>query len=71
MNDKKKLIEEGEKYCLDVSKLIFGGVILAGIMKQDIKDYISLFIMGSVVFVILLLAGFKLLSISHNKTKKS
>ena len=32
------LLNEWSKYCLDISKLIFAGVILAGIMKKDIKD---------------------------------
>lgn len=32
---KKKVLEETAKYLMDISKLIFGGVILGGIMKQD------------------------------------
>jgi len=35
MKQKKRelMMQESGKYCLDMSKLIFGGVILAGIMN--------------------------------------
>jgi len=55
---KKYLMEELGKYCLDVSKLVLGGVILTGIMKQEIEDYTTLFMVGGVVFFIFLLGGF-------------
>lgn len=60
------LLEEWSKYCLDISKLIFAGVILAGIMKEDIEDYTLLFFVGGTVFILVLAVGFILLSISHN-----
>lgn len=57
--DKKKyLMEELADYCLDVSKLVLGGVILTGIMKQEIEDYTTLFTIGGVVFFIFLVSGF-------------
>lgn len=65
---KKTMLQEGRKYCLDVSKLVFGGVILAGIMKQNIEDYMTLFIIGGLVFALLIVAGFLMIDIS-NKLK--
>lgn len=38
---KKTMLQEGGKYRFDVSNLVFGGVFLAGIMKQNIEDYIQ------------------------------
>lgn len=64
------LLKEWSKYCLDISKLIFAGVILAGIMKKDIKDYTLLFSVGGIVFTLVLTVGFILLSISHNDKEK-
>ena len=64
------LLNEWSKYCLDISKLIFAGVILAGIMKKDIKDYTLLFTIGGLVFIIVLAVGFILLSISHDNKGK-
>lgn len=34
---RKALYEEAGKYLLDVSKLIFGGVILAGVMNLNVE----------------------------------
>jgi len=51
-------MEELADYCLDVSKLVLGGVILTGIMKQEIEDYTTLFTIGGVVFFIFLVSGF-------------
>ena len=49
--------EEIGKYCLDVSKLILGGVVIAAIMKQDIH-LLSIVIFGSIAVVSFTLAGF-------------
>lgn len=51
-------MEELADYCLDDSKLVLGGVILTGIMKQEIEDYTTLFTIGGVVFFIFLVSGF-------------
>ena len=53
---KEKLILEGGKFCLDLAKLIFGGVVLAGIMKQDM-DIIPLFAVGLIVVLIFVISG--------------
>lgn len=52
----KAILSEGGKYLFDISKLIFGGVILAAIMRHDIDSYI-LFIAGSVAVIACLIAG--------------
>lgn len=67
---KSYLLEEGGKYCLDVSKLVFGGIILAGIMKQDIEDYLTLFFSGGCVFALLLAFGFILINRSKKNNKR-
>ena len=33
------MMQELGKYCLDMSKLIFGGVILAGIMNLGVEKF--------------------------------
>jgi len=48
------------KYCIDLSKLVFGGAILSAIMKEDISLIWIVLLGGSVVFI-LALAGFLLL----------
>lgn len=59
------VILEGGKFCLDIAKLVFGGVILAGLMKQDI-DFLTLFLVGFGVVIIFAVLGFILIS----KSKK-
>lgn len=56
----EKLILEGGKFCLDIAKLIFAGVILAGVMKQSI-DVVLLFSIGLVVVAIFVTIGFYLI----------
>ena len=56
---------EGGKFCLDVAKLVFAGVILAGIMKED-ADAIILYSTGVVVVVFFVVFGFYLIRKSKN-----
>ena len=58
---------EAGKFCLDIAKLVFGGVILAGIMQQGI-EFNSLFFSG--LGVVLLFVVFGLFLIKKSKTKK-
>ena len=49
---KKRTILKASDYCLDISKLILAGVVLAGVVDLDInKSY--LLIAGSFVVVVL------------------
>ncbi len=59
MKQKKRelMMQETGKYCLDLSKLIFGGVILGSIMNLGV-DSIYLFGVGGVWVVLLSIIGF-------------
>ena len=50
-------MQELGKYCLDMSKLIFGGVILAGIMNLGVEN-IYLFGVGGVLVAFFAAIGF-------------
>ena len=64
--EKNSVFMEAGKFCLDIAKLIFGGVILAGLMKQDI-EYISLFLIGLGVVIIFTFLGLRLIAKSKSK----
>ena len=55
------------KFMVDIAKLVFGGVILAGIMSEDINRQL-LFSFGSLVVLAFALLG--LYVISKNKEVK-
>lgn len=57
---------EAGKFCLDIAKLVFGGVILAGIMQQGI-EFNSLFLTGLAVVLLFVVFGFYLIKKSKNK----
>lgn len=57
---------EAGKFCLDIAKLVFGGVILAGIMQQGI-EFNSLFLTGLGVVLLFVAFGFYLIK----KSKKN
>ena len=67
MKQKKKelLYQEAGKYFLDLSKLVFGGIILAEIMNLDI-DGVAVFGVGGVAVVGFALFGFHY----YSKSKK-
>ena len=52
------------KFLVDIAKLVFGGVILAGIMSQEV-NHMLLFTLGSCVVVSFSLLGLSI--ISRNK----
>jgi len=64
-NSTSNVALEAGKFCLDLAKLIFAGVILAGLMKQDI-DYVALLCSGLGVVLIFTIFGFYLIK----KSKK-
>ena len=53
-------------FFIDLAKLIIGGVILAGLMKQDI-DYLVLSIVGGVIVALSLLFGIWLINYANKK----
>jgi len=54
------------KFCLDIAKLIFAGIILANIMRSD-YDAIAIIIIAIIAFVLLSFLG--LYRIAHSKHK--
>lgn len=61
------LFAEIGKFFLDIAKLIFGGIILAGIMEIVVDKYL-LFMIGGALTIIFAMAGLLLMILS--KTKK-
>lgn len=59
MKQKKRelMMQELGKYSLDMSKLIFGGVILAGIMNLGVNEWV-LFGLGGSLVILLAAIGF-------------
>lgn len=55
--DKQELFAQANKFFVDIAKLVFGGVILAGILKQDV-DFWMLISGGAIVMAIMLYAGY-------------
>ena len=59
---------EAGKFCLDIAKLVFGGVILAGIMQQGI-EFTSLFLTGLGVVLLFVAFGFYLIKNSKKNRR--
>jgi hypothetical protein len=64
-SDQSIALEAG-KFCLDIAKLVFGGVILAGIMQQGI-EFNSLFLTGLSVVLLFVIFGFYLIKKSKQR----
>ena len=61
-----KLYLEASRYSLDLSKLIFGGIILSGIMGMEIeKAY--LLIVGLIAVILTALFGFIMFLLANKK----
>jgi len=58
--------EQIGKYCLDISKLVFGGAIISTIVKQDLP-IVNVVLVGGSAFIVMVLAGF--LFIKNSKRK--
>lgn len=63
---KKTLFAEIGKYCTDISKLVFGGIILAGLMDLEINRLV-LILSGLAVVLIFAVAGVSFSVLSDNK----
>ncbi len=68
IEQKRTLFEEGYKFCFDVVKLIIGGVILAGIMQENINKVI-LYSTGFIFIIFLLALGVIFIIFAKNKKK--
>lgn len=67
-NTKRDLYDKFSDYALDMSKLVFGGVILAGIMGLKI-DKTILFVIGAFVVGLFALAAFVMIVLKHNNRR--
>ena len=61
--EKRTLFAEASKFCLDIAKLIIGGVLLVSIMKEDI-DKLTLYSLGVLMVLFFTLIGFAFLLVS-------
>ena len=68
MKDEKREIALSEigKFLIDISKLVFGGVILAGIMRYESVNPTLLFGIGGIVFLICCVSGIIFITLSKN-----
>ena len=57
------------KILIDIAKLVIGGVILASLMKQDIKP-VLLFIIGGIVSVIMICTGLVFIALEEKNNNK-
>ena len=55
-NERKDAYKEASHFALDMAKLVFGGVILAGIMDLDVDKWV-LFLLGGIIVLILMVLG--------------
>lgn len=65
---RQTLLQETGNFLVDIAKLVFGGVILAGIMQYETINQTALFIVGSIVVVTCFCIG--LAFIVYSKPKK-
>ena len=65
---KRELYDKFSDYTLDLSKLVFGGVILAGVMGLSVNPNI-LFGLGTVSVIILSILGFTFIVLKHNSRR--
>jgi hypothetical protein len=64
---KERIREQIGKYSLDLSKMIFGGVVISAIMKEDI-NLATLLLFGAFAVTATATAGFVFLSIGKGKS---
>jgi len=67
-NTRRDLYDKFSDYTLDLSKLVFGGVILAGIMGLSVNPDV-LFGLGALSVIILTMVGFVFIILKHNSRR--
>ena len=65
---RRDLYDKFSDYALDLSKLVFGGVILAGIMGLSVNTDL-LFVLGAVAVTILTITGYVFIILKHNSRR--
>ncbi|OUO49975.1 ABC transporter permease [Parabacteroides sp. An277] len=63
---KEAVLAEVGKFFIDISKLVFGGIILASIMKLEVNKPL-LFILGGISVVAFAFAGLAFIALSKSK----
>ena len=63
---KEAILTEVGKFFIDIAKLVFGGIILASIMKIDVKQSL-LFILGGIAVIIFAAVGLLFIALSKSK----
>lgn len=66
---KQTLLAEVGSFLIDIAKLVFGGVILVGIMEYETINQTILFIIGGVVVLACFLVGLAFTVYSKPKKK--
>jgi uncharacterized membrane protein YraQ (UPF0718 family) len=61
--------KEAGKILIDIAKLVFAGVILAGLMRQDLSAAL-LFTIGGISTVSMIVAGLMLIKTNKEQDKK-
>jgi len=59
---KKETKKEVGKYLIDVSKLVFGGMVLASVLQINNLSKTGVMLFGIIVTVLLAVAGFNLIN---------
>lgn len=67
---KEAILSETGRFLIDIAKLVFGGVILAGIMKYDNINPWLLFSIGGIVVLVCFLSGVILTALSKREEGK-
>ena len=62
--------KEVGKILIDIAKLVFGGVVLAGIMRQDLSA-VSLFLIGGSITALSISVGLYLIWLDKKVTFKN
>ena len=61
---RETILSETGKFLVDIAKLVFGGVILAGIMKYESVNCALLYGIGRAAVAVCLISGLILLTLS-------
>ena len=61
---KEIILSETVKFLVDIAKLVFGGIILAGIMKYESINSVMLYSVEGMAVIICFLSGLILLTLS-------
>ena len=67
MERKQTILSETGKFLIDIAKLVFGGIILAGIMKYESINTAALYSIGGVAVLMCFAAGLFFIALSKNK----